>query len=77
MEKEVTAFEKLHATLVKGYLGEYVALHQGQVIDHDSDQLRLVDRIENSYPNEVVLIRQVHPKLPPPLIIRSPRLVRN
>jgi hypothetical protein len=29
MEKEVTAFEKLHATLVKGYLGEYVALHQG------------------------------------------------
>lgn len=76
MEKEVAAFEKLHATLVRDYFGEYVAIHQGQVIDHDRDQMNLVDRVENSCPNKVVLIRQVQAKLPPPLIMRSPRLVR-
>lgn len=77
MEKEVAAFEKLHATLVRDYLDEYVAIHQGQVINHDIDQLNLVDRIENTCPNKVILIRQVQSKLPPPLIIRSPRLVRE
>lgn len=77
MEKEVAAFEKLHTTLVERYLGEYVAIHQGQVIDHDNNQIALVDRVECTYPNTVVLIRQVQQQLPPPLIIRSPRLVRE
>lgn len=77
MEKEVAAFEKLHTTLVERYLGEYVAIHQGQVIDHDNNQIALVDRVECTYPNKVVLIRQVQQQLPPPLIIRSPRLVRE
>lgn len=77
MEKEVAAFERLHPTLIEDYLGEYVALHQGQVVDHDHNQIVLADRVESAYPDRVVLIRQVQPKLPPPLMVRSPRLVRQ
>lgn len=77
MEKEVAAFERLHPTLIKDYLGEYVALHQGQIVDHDHNQIVLADRIESDYPDQVVLIRQVQPQLPPPLMVRSPRLVRQ
>lgn len=77
MEKEVAAFERLHPTLIEHYLGEYVALHQGQVVDHDHNQIVLADRIESAYPDHVVLIRQVQPQLPPPLLVRSPRLVRQ
>lgn len=77
MEKEVAAFEKLHAELVEHYLGEYVAVYQGQVVDHDRDQIALADRIEMAYPHKVVLIRQVQQQLPPPLHFRSPRFVRE
>jgi hypothetical protein len=74
MEQEVAAFEELHADLVKQYLGEYVAIYQGRVIDHDRNESELIDRIEATYPTAVVLVRCVQEQLPPPLYIRSPRL---
>jgi hypothetical protein len=77
MENEVAAFEKLHPMLVEHYLGEFVAVHQGQVVDHDNDQIALVDRVESAYPDKVVLIRKVQEQLPPPLVFRSPRLERD
>jgi len=32
---EMKAFEQLRGTLLAQYRGEYVAIHEGQVIDHD------------------------------------------
>jgi len=77
MEQEVAAFEALHPKLVKQYLGKYVAIYQGQVVDHDPDEDSLIDRIEATFPDEVVLIRPVQEQLPPPLYIRSPRLIQE
>lgn len=74
MQKEEEAFIKMHEELVTKHLGDYVAIHQGRVVDCDTDEVRLVDRIQMSYPEEIVLIRQVQPDSPPPLYFRSPRL---
>ncbi len=75
MRQEVAIFEASHAKLWQQYPGQYVAIHQGKVIDNDADELALVERIETSCDNEVVLIRQVLPKPPKPLRYRSPRFV--
>jgi len=72
MQQEVTTFEASHAKLWQQYPRQYVAIHQGKVIDNDADELALVERIEASCANDVVLIRQVLPKPPEPLRYRSP-----
>lgn len=77
MQKEEESFGKMHGKLVTKHLGEYVAIYQGQVVDCDPDEVRLVERIQMNYPDEIVLIRQVQPVLPPPLYFRSPRLVQR
>jgi len=75
MLQEVAAFEAQHSILVKKYLGEYVAIHKGQLVDHDADHIQLVRRIDVRYPDEIVLIRQVQEQLPSPLRGPTPRLV--
>lgn len=75
MEREVVAFEAQHQALVDKYLGQYVAIHRGQLIDSDPDEARLLERISAKYPDVVVLIRKVHQTLPSPLNFRSPKLM--
>jgi hypothetical protein len=75
MQQEVAAFETKYPGLWKQYPHHYVAIYQGIIIDHDTDELTLVQRIDIDYPESVVLIRQVLPQLPQPLIFRSPRFV--
>ena len=77
MEREVAAYEAMHAQLWEQYANQYVGLHQGSVVDHDHDKVALLMRIRKQYPNQVVLIRQVLPDLPKPFIFRSVRVERN
>ena len=77
MQQEVAAFEANHTDLWQQYPHQFVALYQKQVIDHDDDELALVERIEARYPDEVILIRQVLPHRPEPLRFRSPRFVNR
>ena len=77
MEREVAAYEAMHAQLWEQYANQYVAVHQGSVVDHDNDKVALVMRIRKQYPNQVVLIRQVLSELPKPFIFRSVRVERN
>ena len=76
MQREATAFEAMRGNLWKQYPRQYVAIYQGSLIDHDVDEAALVERIEQHYPEAVVLIRQVLPHPPQPLRFRSPRLAR-
>ena len=76
MLEEEAAFEAMLTALLAQYAGEFVAIHQQQVVDHDPDELTLFDRICRNYPDEVVLIRPVLATLEPPLNFRSPRLIR-
>ena len=73
MEREVAIFEAKHKELYSHYPNQYIAMHKGQVVDHDDELMPLVKRRRQQYPNnEVVLIRQVLPELPKTLMFRSP-----
>lgn len=40
MLEEEEAFIALHRELVTKYLGKYIAIHQGQVVDCDTDEIQ-------------------------------------
>ncbi len=76
MEIERQAFITMHPRLVEKFLGQYVAIYQGNLIDYDSDELALVDRIQEKYPDEVVLITEVLSNPERVLHFRSPRFIK-
>ncbi|MDM8526702.1 hypothetical protein QUF58_00705 [Anaerolineales bacterium HSG24] len=59
LDTEISAYEKLHPQLKQKYLGHYVAIHQGQLIDTDTDCGNLFLRVEKKYGDVTILIRQV------------------
>lgn len=75
--REIEAFRKMHSDLLKGYEGQYVAIYQGQLVDHDQDRLALYLRIDNQYPDVPVLMRPVRSQVDRIITIRSPRLERG
>jgi hypothetical protein len=74
MQREIAAYVAMHPTLVENYLGQYVAVYQGQLVDHDADAVALHHRITAAYPGEVVLQRQVQHEATPVLRMRSPKV---
>ena len=77
MEKEAVAYDAMREEIVEQYLGQHVAVFQGKVVDHDADPGALVDRLNEHYPDDVVLMRKVRETPRPPFRMRSPRLVRD
>jgi hypothetical protein len=73
MTREADAYRKLHPELVRQLLGHYVAIYQGEVVDHDQDEDALLRRRRDNYPGKVVLIRRVEPEVERDLAFRSPR----
>ena len=73
MKREMEAFRTMHAELLAQYQGEYVAVHEKKVIDHDSDQLALFLRVDEQYPDVPILIKQVRKEVEEVYTIRSPR----
>lgn len=76
MLQQTAVFESQYTQLSRDYMGEYVAFHHGELIDHDSDHTQLVRRIQSQYPGQIVLIRQVTEQPAAPLRLGSPRLIR-
>lgn len=74
IEQEAKAFERLHPELLRTMSGEFVAVHHGQVVDHDVDQLSLFRRVEEAYGGHPVLIRQVRLEIEQTIDVLSPRL---
>lgn len=58
-ERERAAYLALHPMLLANYQGEYVAIYQGELLDHDKEQLALVNRLDQTHPDQFVLVRQV------------------
>jgi hypothetical protein len=59
IDHEITAFEQQHETLMEHYLGQFVAMHQGQVIDADPELEPLFLRVQNKLPDTPILFRLV------------------
>ena len=76
MKKEIAAYQNIHSHLVQEYLGQYVAIYQGELVDHDPDPVSLHRRVIRKYPDQVVLSRKVQTDPEPVLYMRSPRLER-
>lgn len=71
---ESKAFKAMHANLLQQYKGEYVAVHDGKVVDHDADIHTLNHRIRTRYGHKAVLLQQVTEQPEIELVIRSPKL---
>ena len=76
MLREKAAFMAMHLELLEKYEGQYVAISQGQVVDHDQDVLALVRRIDLDYPEKAILVKQVVDQPDQDLHFRSPRFIR-
>ncbi len=75
IRSEQDAFAKLHTNLVTTNLGEYVAIHNGVLVDHDQDHRTLHLRIRQKFGRMPILLRQVTTDVNPPVLFwRSPRL---
>lgn len=78
MQAEVKAFERLHPQLLTLYLGEFVAIKGGELVDHDSDFDTLIERVRDRFgESAVVMVEQVEPTLLPEIRLRSPRMVKE
>jgi hypothetical protein len=77
IEREQQLYEAQHTDLLAGYQGQYIAMHEGKVVDQDVDRIALSRRIRQHYGRTAVLITQVREE--PRLIInlRSPRRHRD
>ncbi len=76
-EREINAFRAMHGELIKTYGGEYVAIYQGRLVDHDTDLNQLHQRIEARYPDHFVLIRPISDTPEREFFFRSPRLLER
>lgn len=73
MLQEVEAYKNMHTQLASQYANQFVAIHNGQMVDHDADKEALFLRIKKNFPNEIVLQRQVLENPDPVIHFRSPR----
>lgn len=76
LEAETRAFEQQRATLATQYPREYVAIHSGQVIDHDPDLRALHLRVFAKLAHIPVLLKLVTENADRDLVIRSRRFER-
>ena len=58
-KQEIEAFHRLHPTLLEKYPGEYAAIHNQQLVDHDANRAALLKRITHNFPNVFVLVRPI------------------
>ena len=77
IDAEANAFLELHPTLLQNYRGHYVAIYQGQLVDHDTNKLALYARIEAKYPDDFVLMRRVEEQPEREIHFRSPRHIER
>lgn len=76
IREESARFRAQHSALQAKYLGEYVAMRGGEVLDHGADVQALYLRMRDRFGDEPVLIAPVTESSTPTYDMRSPRTVR-
>ena len=75
IEIEQQSFAAQHDVLLRAYAGQYIAMFQGRVVDHDLDRVALSERVRDQYGNQPVLITIVRAEVLQDIVVRSPRLL--
>jgi hypothetical protein len=58
-ERESAAFQGMHADLLERIPGQYAAVFQGELVDHDLSFAALFSRVSGRFPDQFVLVRPV------------------
>jgi hypothetical protein len=74
LREESGRFRARHAELRAQFPGEYVALRNGAVLDHDRDARELYLRVQRQHGDEAILIAPVTDQALPEFRMRSPRI---
>lgn len=72
-DPEMAAYIKMHPLLKRRFLGAYVAIFQGELIDQDLDHAALYARVDQRYPDDYVWISKVEDEPIKTLRFPSPR----
>jgi hypothetical protein len=62
LRAESARYQAMHAELKGKYLAQHVAIYEGRLIDHDTDAMTLVRRVEKQHGQAPVFITQVDNK---------------
>lgn len=76
LAREEATFLTLHTRLQKQYAGQYVAIHQTDVVDNDADLTTLSERIYEKFGNTPIWIALVREQVVEEWVFRSPRIVQ-
>ena len=74
LAQEAQAWDSLYPMLKEKYPGQYVAIHQGQILDVDEDALSLNRRVRTNHPNKTIWVSRVEEEPFPEIFMRSPHL---
>jgi hypothetical protein len=72
LDREIEAYEALHTELKEKHLGDWVAIHDQELVDYDRDRVALYQRIRAQYGRTSVLIRQVTDRPREEVWLRTP-----
>ncbi|MGH9855631.1 MAG: DUF5678 domain-containing protein [Blastocatellia bacterium] len=72
-EAEKKAFWALRGQLLDQYEGQYVAIHHGRVVDHDTDKLKLGLRVYRRFGYQPIYVQLVSRQGLPVKWLASPR----
>lgn len=75
MAREENAFRQLHAQLKQQVPGQFVAIYNGNLFDHDQEFAVLLKRVRQQLPDKFVWISPVKDEPEEMFHFRSPRLV--
>lgn len=73
-EREYEAFKKLLPQLLTSHWGKFVAVHEGRVVDSDTDDIALIERVHREYGYVPIYVGFVVDPPPPPIRIPHYRL---
>lgn len=77
LERERSAYLKMHTWLKENFFGKHVAIYQGELIDSDDVFDVLYERIRQHYPGKIVWLSLVKDEPIETIFVRSPRLGRR
>jgi hypothetical protein len=76
-EQEAAAYETLKPFLLQHYLGQYVAIYQGEVVASGNNQFTLLKQVHKKYGPVACYIDKVEAEDRPPVRIPSVWIVRQ
>lgn len=74
---ETAEFERLYPELRRDHFGQWVAIHEGALVDQDADVSALYARVRAKYGRTAVLIRQVRDTPSAEIRLRTPSTGRD